>query len=60
MWAGGEIDLVLTLCFSISVSLSAPIAAFVTRRTEDGRLKVLIGVASSLTGFVTILKTIFS
>lgn len=60
LWTGGSVDWVLTLCLLISVSLSAPVAAFMTRKVEGNRLRLLIGVATSLLGLATILKAAFS
>jgi len=56
----GSIDWVLTFCLVISVSFSAPVAAFIVKRTESGKLKVLIGVATFLLGLATILKVALS
>ena len=56
MWTRGSIDWVLTFCLLISVSLSAPVAAFMLKRAESGKLKVLIGVVTSLLGLATVLK----
>jgi uncharacterized membrane protein YfcA len=58
--ARGSVDWVLTSCLVISVSFSAPVAAFIVRRTESGKLKVLIGVATFLLGLATILKATLS
>lgn len=55
-----SVDWVLTLCLIISVSFSAPIAAFVVKRMGNGKLKLLIGITTFLLGFATILKTIHS
>ncbi len=54
--ARGAVDWVLTCCLVLSVSLSAPVAAFIVRRAKSGRLKVLIGVTTFLLGLATILK----
>ncbi len=59
IWIRGSVDWVLTFCLLISVSLSAPMAAFAVKRAESGKLKVLIGVATSLLGLTTILKAAF-
>ena len=56
----GSVDWILTLCLVISVSFSAPVAAFIIKRTESGKLKVLIGVATFLLGLATILKATLS
>ena len=56
----GSVDWVLTACLVISVSFSAPIAAFIVKKTESRKLKVLIGVATFLLGVATILKVILS
>ncbi len=56
----GSVDWVLTLCLVVSVSFSAPVAAFIVRRTESGRLKLLIGFATFLLGLTTILKAVLS
>jgi uncharacterized membrane protein YfcA len=53
-----SVDWVLTFCLIISVSFSAPTAAFIVKRLENGKLKVLIGIATFLLGFATILKAI--
>ncbi len=58
--ARGNVDWVLTSCLLISVSFSAPVAAFMIKRTESGKLKVLMGVVTSLLGLATILKAILS
>lgn len=60
MLTRGSVDWVLTLCLVISVSFSAPVAAFIVRRTESGKLKVLIGFATFLLGLATILKATLS
>ncbi len=52
----GSVDLVLTFCLVISVSFSAPVAAFLIKRSESRKLKVLIGVATLLLGLATVLK----
>lgn len=52
----GSVDWILTFCLVVSVSFSAPIAAFIVKRTESGKLKVLIGVATFLLGVATTLK----
>jgi uncharacterized membrane protein YfcA len=57
---GGSIDWILTSCLLISASFSAPVAAFMVKRIEGKRLKVLIGVITSLLGLATILKTVLS
>lgn len=56
----GNVDWVLTFCLLISVSFSAPVAAFMIKRTESGKLKVVMGVATSLLGIVTILNALTS
>ena len=56
----GSVDWVLTFCLVVSVSFSAPVAAFMIKRTESGKLKVLIGVATFLLGLATILKATIS
>jgi len=55
-----SVDWILTLCLVISVSFSAPVAAFIIKRTESGKLKVLIGVATFFLGLAMILKATFS
>lgn len=55
---GGGVDWVLTSCLLVSVLFSAPVAALIVKRTEGGKLKVLISIATSLIGLATILKTI--
>lgn len=57
---GGSVDWILTVCLVISVSFSAPVAAFIVKKTESGKLKVLIGVATFLLGVATILKVTLS
>lgn len=57
---GGSVDWVLTCSLVLSVSLSAPVAAFIVRRTKSGRLKVLIGVATFVLGLATVLKAALS
>lgn len=57
---GGRIEWPLTLCLLISVSFSAPVAAFMIKRAKRGKLKVLIGVATSLIGLATVLKATLS
>lgn len=52
----GSLDWVLACCLVLSASLSAPVAAFIVKRTESGRVKILIGVATFLLGLATILK----
>ena len=59
LWAGGGVDWGLTFCLLISVSLSAPVAALMIKRTEGGKLRVLVGVATSLLGLGTVLKAVF-
>lgn len=56
IWTRGSIDWVLTFCLLISVCLSAPVAAFMLKRAESGKLKVLIGVVTFLLGLATVLK----
>ncbi len=56
----GSVDWVLTVCLVISVSFSAPVAAFIVKKTESGKLKVLIGIATFLLGVATILKVTLS
>jgi len=56
----GSVDWVLTFCLVISVSFSAPMAAFIVKRTESGKLKVLISIATFLLGLATILKATLS
>ncbi len=56
----GNVDWVLTFCLLISVSFSAPVAAFMIKRTESKKLKVLMGVTTSLLGLAIILKAILS
>lgn len=60
IWTTGNLDWVLTSCLSVSVLLSAPIAAYMTKRIESGKLKLLISLATSLLGFSTILKVTLS
>lgn len=60
IFSRGSVDWVLTYCLVLSVSLSAPVAAFIVRRTKSGRLKVLIGVATFLLGLATVLKATLS
>lgn len=54
-----NINWLLTSCLIINVSFSAPIAAFIVKRMENGKLKLLIGITTFFLGFVTILKTIY-
>ena len=56
---GGTVNWLLASCLLISVSFSAPVAAFMIKRTESGKLKVLIGVVTFLLGLATILKAMF-
>ncbi len=56
---GRSVDWVLTFCFVIGASFSAPVAAIIVKRTESGELKVLIGVVTFLLGLATILKVLF-
>ena len=56
----GSIDWVLTVCLVISVSFSAPVAAFIVKKTESRKLKVMISIATFLLGVATILKVTLS
>lgn len=55
---GGTVDWVLTGCFVIGASLSAPVAAAIVRRTKGRKLKMLISVATLLLGMATILRAL--
>jgi len=56
----GSVNWVLTSCLVTSVIFSAPVAAFIVKRTESGKLKVVIAVATFLLGLATVLKAIYS
>jgi uncharacterized membrane protein YfcA len=56
----GSVDWVLTVCLVISVSFSAPVAAFIVKKTESRKLKVMISIATFLLGVATILKATLS
>ena len=43
----------------VSASLSAPVAALMIKRMEGKKLRVLVGVATTLLGLGTVLKAVF-
>jgi len=55
---GRNIDWLLSILLSIGVVLSAPLAAFIVRKIESRRLKVVIGISTLLLGLSTILRTL--
>jgi len=56
----GSVNWLLTSCLVTSVTFSAPVAALIVKRTESGKLKILIAIATFLLGLATILKAIYS
>ncbi len=55
---GRNIDWLLSILLSIGVVLSAPLAAFIVRKIESRRLKLVIGISILLLGLSTILRTL--
>lgn len=54
---GRNIDWLLSILLSIGVVLSAPLAAFIVRKIESRKLKVVIGISTLALGLLTILGT---
>ena len=55
---GRNIDWLLSILLSIGVVLSAPLAAYIVRKIESRRLKLIIGISTLLLGLSTILRTL--
>jgi len=55
---GRNIDWLLSILLSIGVVLSAPLAAYIVKKIESTRLKLIIGVSTLLLGLSTILRTL--
>lgn len=55
---GSNIDLSLSILLSIGVAFSAPLAAFIVRKIESRKLRLVIGVSTLLLGLSTILRTL--
>jgi uncharacterized membrane protein YfcA len=55
---GGNIDWLLSIMLSIGVALSAPLAAFIVRKIESKKLKLVIGISTLLLGLSIILRTL--
>jgi len=55
---GRNIDWLLSILLSIGVVLSAPLAAYIVKRIESRRLKLIIGISTLLLGLSTILRTL--
>ena len=55
---GRNIDWLLSILLSIGVVFSAPLAAYIVKKIESTRLKLIIGVSTLLLGLSTILRTL--
>ena len=55
---GRNIDWLLSIMLSIGVVFSAPLAAFIVRKIESRKLRLVIGIITLLLGLSTILRTL--
>ncbi len=53
---GKNIDWSLSILLSVGVVLSAPLAAFIVRRIESRKLRLVIGISTFILGLLTILS----
>ena len=57
--AGKTFDWSLTIILSIGAMLSAPVSAYIIRKIQNKRLKLILAITTLLLGLTTILQTIF-
>lgn len=55
---GRNIDWLLSILLSVGVVLSAPLAAFIVRKIESRKLRLVIGISTLLLGLSTILRAL--
>lgn len=55
---GRNIDWLLSILLSIGVVLSAPLAAFIVRKIESRKLRLIIGISTLILGVSTIIKAL--
>ncbi len=53
-----NIDWLLLILLSIGIAFSTPVAAFIVRRVESKKMKLIIGMLTVLLGTMTILKVL--
>lgn len=53
-----DIDWTLSILLSIGVVLSTPLAAFIVKKLESGKLKLAVGIATLLLGLTTIYRAL--
>ncbi len=53
-----NVDWLLLILLSIGIALSTPVAAFIVKRVESKKMKLIIGILTLLLGTMTILKVL--